>query len=427
MHTSTKKSLITVVAAAAWILAVAFGLRMLFAYESSAGSAGAERTLEERVRERTRELRETQQQVVQQERMRSLGLMASGVAHDMNNALSVILGFSELLLGEREQPPGSNGTNNELQTVITAAKDAAMMVGRLQEFNRASGEGDEHAPIDLNALVEQAIFLTQPRWKNQVLRRGATIEVGAQLQEIPHITVDAAELREALTNLIFNAVDAMPEGGTITLQTETQDGQVILRLRDTGTGMSEEVRQRCLEPFFTTKGIRGTGLGLAMVYGIIQRHGGTVEIESALGKGTTFTFHFPVASTGNQAEEPAAHLDRPLRILVVDDHLILCEITAQHLTSDWHTVEVAANGREGLAKFQEGHFDLVITDQAMPEMNGDQIATAIKQLEPATPVIMLTGFDSATGQRSEAVDLVLTKPSSHTALRHAITKVLPKT
>lgn len=382
--------------------------------------------LEQKVQERTRELRETQQQVIQQERMRALGLMASGVAHDFNNALSVILGFGEIVLRRCQQLPGGQELGQDMRTLIVAAEDAAMMVNRLREFHRPNEAEDLRVPVDLNALVKQAISLTQPRWNNQMLRNGATVRMDySQLQKIPSCPGDAAELREALINLIFNAVDAMPVGGIVTFTTCVENEHVILRISDTGTGMSEEVCRRCLEPFFTTKGERGTGLGLAMVYGIIQRHGGTVEIESVVGGGTTFILRFPIKTADCQSDEILpTNSEQPLRVLVVDDEPILCEITAQHLTQDWHMVETSGNGREAFEKVKASDFDLVITDQAMPEMNGDQLAVAVKQLKPTTRIMMLTGFGITLDECGEAIDLVLNKPVSLTTLRQGIVKAM---
>ncbi len=383
-------------------------------------------TLEIKVRERTRELRETQQQVIQQERMRALALMASGVAHDFNNVLSVILGYGEIVLEKCQKLPGGESMSQDMRTLVVAAKDAAMMIDRLREFHRPNDSGEVRLPLDLNALVMQAIAQTQPRWKNQVLRNGATIRMDyGKLERVPPVAGDAAELREVLTNLIFNAVDAMPEGGLLDFKTHSEDGHVILQVSDTGTGMSEEVRQRCLEPFFTTKGDRGTGLGLAMVFGIIERHGGTLGIESVLGKGTTFTLRFPV--TANEPESIQALMETsalPLQILFVDDEPAICEINAQQLAQDWHSVATARSGLEALEKFQLGKFNVVITDQAMPGMNGDQLVKAIKRFRPCTRVIMLTGFASVMDGCPEGVDLILSKPISHAELRQSIVKVM---
>ena len=369
-----------------------------------------------------RELSATQQQIIQQERLHALGTMASGVAHDFNNALSIILGYGEIVLREFQEDSSSRSVQN-IQTIITAAEDAAKIVGRLREFH---GSGDEQVrqPVDLKALIGQALSFTEPRWKTQAAGRGSAIAVRLDLQDVPPVSGDAAELRELLTNMIFNAVDAMPEGGVLCFHTHTEDGHVVLEVGDTGVGMSEEVRQRCLEPFFTTKGERGTGLGLAMVYGIAQRHGGAVDIASEVGKGTTFTFRFP-ADKGSTDVTPsvAGEPEPPMRILVVDDQEILRDILAHYLEQDFHTVETAPSGEAALERFATSQFDLVITDQAMSGMNGDQLAAAIKARSPDTRVILLTGFGVVESPAlSDAVDLVVGKPISLASLRMALVK-----
>ncbi len=241
------------------------------------------------------ELRAAHDQVVQQERLRALGTMASGIAHDFNNALAAILGFTELLCNRPETLADTKKTLRYLQMMNTAAQDAGVVVNRLREFYRQREEGEVFAPVDLNKLIEQAVSLTQPKWKNQAEAKGVTIQVVTEFERIRPVAGSEADLREALTNLIFNAVDAMPQGGTITVRTRSANSRVIMEVADTGMGMTEDVRQRCLEPFFTTKGDRGTGLGLSMVYGILQRHLGSVEIDTALGKGTTFRLSLPAA------------------------------------------------------------------------------------------------------------------------------------
>lgn len=382
--------------------------------------------LEQKVQEALRELKAAQQQVIQQERLHALGLMAAGVAHDFNNALSVILGFSDMALRESQTIPEAAALPEMLTVVVTAATDASKIVSRLREFHRTTNE-ETKIPVDLNPLVRQAISFTKPKWENQAMERGISITVQMDLQQhLPTVAGDPAELREVLTNMIFNAVDAMPGGGMILLRTHAGMNRVSLEISDSGTGMTEEVRRRCLEPFFTTKGDRGTGLGLAMVYGIVERHGGTIEIESELGKGTKFIFVLPVHTAETAPMRQAlARLQYSLNVLVADDQPILCDVVADYLEQDLHTVSKAHDGKEALEKFRDGKFDLVITDQAMPKMNGDQLADAVKQLSPGTPVIMLTGFGSATTkERSKAVDLVLGKPVSRSELRHSLVNVI---
>ena len=396
--------------------------------------------LEDAVRERTAELEQTlaslrdaQGRMVQQERLGALGSMTAGIAHDFNNVLSLILGYSEMLRRSLSQPGGAGTADALLGTVINAAQDAAKMFGRLREFYRPADKGQARQAVDLNLLVEQATELTRPRWHGQALGQGATIALHTELAAgLPAITADAAELREMLTNLIFNAVDALPQGGAITLRTHaTAEGEVALEVADTGVGMDAETRRRCLEPFFTTKGQKGTGLGLAMVYGTMQRHGGRIELDSAPGAGTTFRFYLPMeAKLPEAAPVPAEDVHHSLRILTVDDQPVLCEILAEHLTEDWHTVESAGDGREALEMFRahatDRPYDLVITDKAMPHMNGEQLATAVKAMAPGTRVIMLTGYGAPPegSQLPANVDMIVDKPVTRQALREAVARVM---
>ena len=389
-------------------------------------------TLEHLVVDRTiklekalKRLQDTQQQIVQQERLHAFGTMASGVTHDFNNALSVILGYGEIALKQAEAE-GDAGMQRCLRPIITAARDGAHMVTRLREFYRPSGE-EPRAAVDLNALVRQAITITQPKWKSQSLGKGLKLTVETELGDIPPVSGEPAELREALTNLIFNAVDALPAGGVITIRTSRHRDGVALEVADAGTGMTEEVRRHCLEPFFTTKGDRGTGMGLAMVYGIIDRHGGKMHIESAVDRGTTFSFTLPLHVAGPETAPPAPPAaGRPLSILVADHQPTLCEIVDEYLTRDCHIVETATNGRDAFERFQRGRFDLVITGQAMPEMTGEQLASEIKNISPQTPVILLTGFgESRNGNaHHQAIDHVLSKPVSSIDLRQAVVRLL---
>ncbi len=421
-----------------------------------------------RLEEALAELRQAQQQVIQQERLRALGQMASGIAHDFNNALSPILGFSELLLTIPEVLDDREKATRYLEMIHTAAQDAASVVSRLREFYRHREKGEFFQPVHLNRLVEQSISLTQPRWKDQAQAEGKTIDIRADLKPVPFVAGNEAELREVLTNLIFNAVDAMPEGGRITITTRQETDQdetekrrngetekkrvgewrsgrvgdspapplprspipgwVVVRVADTGTGMTEEVRQRCLEPFFSTKGDRGTGLGLAMVFGTVQRHEGEIDIETEPGRGTTFILRLPAIRErgGEEGRRQDEGLSRPLRVLVVDDDPTVRELVIAYLAIDGHTVDAATSGREGLEKFQTGRYDLVVTDRAMPEMGGDQMAAAVKRLAPHKPVIMLTGFGDmmqAADEHPAGVDVVLSKPVTRSKLREALAQV----
>jgi len=372
----------------------------------------------------------TQGQLVQQERLRALGEMASGIAHDFSNALSAVLGFTDMLLRNPSALDDREGLRKRLELIHTAGLDATHLVRRLREFYRHRDESEAFAPCDVNKVVRTAVALTEPRWKAQAQAAGIAIHVETDLGLVRIVDGSASELRDVLMNLIFNAVDAMPQGGAIRIASALDgDRSVLITVTDTGVGMTEDVRRRCLEPFFTTKGDLGTGLGLAMTYGVIQRHGGAVDVESEPGRGTTFRIRLPVPTdrrppVGSAAPEAAS---RALRVLVVDDEPVLRRLVAEFLTGDGHVVETAANGRHGLEQFQSATFDVVVTDRAMPVMNGIQLAAAIGRIaSPRPAVIMLSGFggeQDAFADLPPGVDVLLSKPVQLERLREALAQV----
>ncbi len=375
------------------------------------------------------ELKATQKQVIQQERLSAIGQMASGIAHDFNNTLTPILGFSELLLNNEAVLQNPKQARRFIEMLRTSAQDAASVVSRLREFYRPAEANAEFPAVDLTRIVGQAISLTEPKWRAQAQVSGIDIEVVPVFCDSLVVAGEEPALREVLTNLIFNAVDAMPHGGRITIETALEAGKAALRVRDTGTGMSEEVRQRCLEPFFSTKGERGTGLGLSMVYGIIERHRGQLEIESEPDKGTTFIIRLPCADPAAPVSKPVhfAPVTDKLSILVVDDDERVCEVVAEYLRTDGHDVVVVTSGQAAVAQVREKKLDVVFLDRAMPEMSGDQAAELIKGIQPDLPVIMLTGFGAlieVTGSRPRAVDAVLGKPVTLAMLRQTLAKFL---
>jgi signal transduction histidine kinase len=378
------------------------------------------------------QLRDTQQQIIQRERMHALGRMANGIAHDFNNALAPILGFSELLLMKPELRRDDAKLKNYLEMIHNASQESAKVVSRLREFYRFREEGEVLTPIVVNDLVQQVVSFTQPRWKDQALAAGQTIEIRTELGNVPSIAGNEGELREALVNLIFNAVDAIPRRGTITIRTEVQGRWLVIVVIDDGAGMTPEVKARCLEPFFTTKADQGTGLGLGSVYGIVRRHEGEIDIQSEPGRGTSVTLSLPL-ERGPAKPPRASRLpeqpSKPLRILVVEDEPIVREVLSVYLVEDHHQITTAVNGRDGLEKFQAGQFDLVLTDRAMPEMNGDQLAAEIKKLKPNQPLILLTGFGDlmiGAGEQPDGVDFVVSKPFTLNTLRGAIANTMGK-
>ena len=317
----------------------------------------------------------------------------------------------------------------------------------MKEFYRQREPQLTLTPVQMNPLIQQVIDLSRARWSNMSQQRGVFIKMETELSpELPAILGIESELREALVNLVFNAVDAMPEGGTITLRTQTSERaptsanvpaqrRIHVEVSDTGIGMDEDTRRRCLEPFFTTKGERGTGLGLAMVYGIAGRHNAEIEIESTVGKGTTIRFIFPVPATSAVESAPttaAFTVPTHLRILVVDDDPLLIKSLRDILEADGHLVATANGGREGIEMFRNAQerqepFAVVITDLGMPYVNGREVAASIKGLAPSTPIILLTGWGQrliAEGDIPPHVDRVLNKPPRLREIREALAQLL---
>ena len=375
------------------------------------------------------QLRASQEQIIQRERMHALGRMANGIAHDFNNTLAPILGFSELLLMKPEMRSDPAKLRSYLERIHNGAKDAAKVVSRLREFYRHRDDAEVFTPIVVGDLIEQVVSFTQPRWKDEARAAGVHIDIRLDLGQVPTVAGNENELREVLVNLIFNAVDAIRERGTITIRTEVQGRWLVISVTDDGVGMSEEVRARCLEPFFTTKDDVANGLGLGSVYGIIRRHDGEIDIQSEPGHGTSISISLPLERMEKppQAPKPPAPVGGPLRILVVEDEPLVREVIGVYLTEDNHVVTLATNGREGLEAFRNGEFDLVLTDRAMPEMNGDQLAVEIKKLKPGQRIVLLTGFGdlmTGAGEQPEGVDLVVSKPFTLNTLRGALAKTL---
>ena len=389
------------------------------------------------------DLRQTQKAMLQQERLLALGQMASGIAHDINNAISPVSLYTELLL-QQEQGLSARG-RGQLETIQRAIDDVARPVMRMREFYRQREPQLTLLPVDLNALVTQVVDLTRARWHDMAQQRSVSIEMRTELAPaLPLIMGADNEIREALINLIFNAVDAMPVGGPLTLRTRVTQVQgagsnevtvrdrVQVEVIDSGVGMDEATRRRCLEPFFTTKGERGTGLGLAMVYGAMQRHSGDIEIDSTPGQGTTMRLSFAVPimpAVGAVASTDRASVP-PLRILLVDDDPMVLKSLADILESDGHSVTATNGGQAGIDAFLAAHaqgqtFAVVITDLGMPFVDGRKVSNAVKTAAPETIVVLLTGWGQrlvSDGEIPPHVDHVLSKPPKMRELRAALAR-----
>lgn len=375
------------------------------------------------------ELKQTQQQMVQQERLRALGEMASGIAHDFNNALTMILGFSELMLTEPDLLEDAAQVRRNLELVKMASQDAAGVVRRLRELYRERGdEDDDVEPVDLRSVARAAIALTEPRWRAQAQAQGLHLTVSEDVQPGSVALANEADLRELLTNLIINAVDACDDHGSIVVRAAPDQDTVVLEVADDGHGMTDDVRARCLEPFFTTKADRGTGLGLPMVFSIVQRHGGTIAIDSAPGRGTTIGARLPRALAGAawSSDDATIRAHGPWHVLVVDDEEHVRTVLRRFLSHAGHDVVTAGSAAEALSVIEARLPDLVLLDRAMPDMSGDQLMTLIRDRAPSIRIVMLSGFGitPAADETMPRADGMLAKPVRLHDLLSAIRRVM---
>ena len=385
------------------------------------------------------DLRQSQHAVLQQERLRALGQMASGIAHDINNALSPVALYTESMLAR--EPNLSERARGYLANIRCAIEDVARTVARMREFYREREAQLVLERVDINRAVRQVVELTQPRWSDLPQQRGVMVDMKTDLADtLPDIMGAENEIRDALTNLIFNAVDAMPTGGTLLIRTQVIEGsgadRVLVDVTDTGVGMDDDTRRRCLEPFFTTKGERGTGLGLAMVYGMIQRHSAEFEIKSESGKGTAVRLNFPAytSSAVSTALSPRLPLvGRWLRILLIDDDPMLLKSLEDTLKEDGHKITASHGGQSGIDAFEAARkrgekFDIVITDLGMPHIDGRKVAASIKALSATTPIILLTGWGQRLMETNDIlpnVDKLLAKPPRLHELRTVLWELVP--
>jgi signal transduction histidine kinase len=343
--------------------------------------------LEQQVAERER----MEQRMVNLERLRATGEMAAGISHNLNNLLTGILASATLMRDFSEDPE----IQRDLDVILNAGLQAMDLVQRLNKSARPARIGPTYE-VSLNERIQEAIKSASPRWKDETEAQSVSVEVVSELTEVPAIRAISTEIDEMLLNLLFNAVDALPEGGTITVGTRVVDDYVQLTVSDTGKGMDEETRHRVFEPFFTTKGDVGSGLGLFTVYGSVYRWGGTVEVDSEPGCGTTFILRLPVwKGTGtSEVADEAADSDihvRASKILLVEDNETTCFVL-DRLLSPAHSLETVRNGQQALQQFVPGIFDVALIDLWLPGMAGDQLAGELRRADPALATVLITGW-----------------------------------
>ncbi len=373
------------------------------------------------------------QQTVQQERLRAFREMAGEVAHDFNNTLSGILARAQLLLADVQDPD----VRRSLRMIEQVALEGAWVVRRFQDFSRTR-PSRPFQPLDLNTLVEEIAASARSRWTQQLAARGISGEVRCEVGPAPGVSGDMAEMRQVLTSIALNALDAMPEGGNLTFRTGYEGDRAFCQIADTGIGMSEQVRLRIFDPFFTTKREKGKGFGLSGAYAIVDRHRGEISVESEVGKGTVFTVWLPAASdvvgplpSPARSVAPAApSIPKPpagAKILVVDDSEEVREVLRELLSRHGHTVVTAPDGESGLVELDSRVFDLAMIDLGLPGISGLEVANRLKERWPATRVALMTGYGDRMGPddaQSKGVDFVLAKPFSLDQLRSVVDHAL---
>jgi PAS domain S-box-containing protein len=335
--------------------------------------------------------REIEAQMHQSERLTALGQMAGGIAHDFNNLLQAILGYAQLMA---RSPGNADVVRRGLDVIEKAANGGAETVRRIQKFARLRPD-EPFVTMDLNQVVRDSLAITRPRWEEKKVKGGVPLQLELELGPVPVVMGRPAELNEVLTNLVLNAIDAMPKGGTLRIRTRLGDHRhAVITVADTGMGMSDDVRKKVFDPFFTTKGEEGTGLGLSVSHSIVERHGGDLKVDSRPGEGTTFTITLPIGMnpTSEAAQSGESGAERTGRILLVDNDPQVLMILGEMLKDGGHHVLPVPSGPEALRVFVPSGFDLVITNVGMPEMSGWDVAEQIRARDPNVPVIFITGW-----------------------------------
>jgi CheY-like chemotaxis protein len=362
------------------------------------------------------------------ETLRIIGELATGFAHDLNQSLGLIAGYAELSLRQladgRVEP---DELRHHLELVHGAAVAGATLLTRILRFARLGSE-EPVAPVDLRELLTDVAELTAVRWRDTAQAEGRPIDVRVEADRDCLVLGSRPSLQHLFTNLIFNAIEALPQGGSIVLRADRLADAVEVEVSDTGRGMPPEVQARMFEPFFTTRGPAGTGLGLAQIWQAVDQHGGSIEVESAPDEGTTFRLRFPLAqppaAAADEPQAPVAPGGRPLRVLVVDDQPSLARLAATVLARDGHAVDIAHSGGEALAYLAHRAVDAVVSDLGLGMgINGWTLAARVKELWPATSFVLVTGWSAAidaTAARAAGVDAVVAKPYRLAALRQAL-------
>ncbi len=371
------------------------------------------------------EEREIQERLVESEKLRALGLMTSGIAHDFNNMLAIITGNIDLIETEEDK----DMILEKVQIIKKTAKDSAKTIRRLQKYARTKNDKLELRAIKLNNLVREVIEISTPMWKDSVHAKGLSVEIVDTFTEDESIILgDDTDLKEAIINMIFNSVDAMPQGGKIHIATYTKNESVYLDLSDNGIGMTEETKNRIFDPFFTMKGLDHSGLGMSMLYGTTKRHNGSIDINSALGKGTKITIAFPKGKDeterGDRTQDSFVEIKKA-NILIIDDESNIGSIMSEILSRHGHQVCVFDSGKAAIEAFKEGSYNLLITDLGLPGISGWEVINIVRQIDPDVVTGVMTGWDvSEEEAKQKGVDFLINKPFDATQLVQVVANAL---
>jgi len=356
-----------------------------------------------------------EEKLLQSEKLQSLGTITAGVSHEFNNILAIISGNAQLLEGSLKD---DKELMDILRTIRRATNDGAQISRRMLKFTKTAKDTTGFVPFDINELINQAINFTMPKWRNMAQAKGINYHVDTDgMKRVPSILCNPTELRGVFVNIINNALDAMPDDGRISFSTWSEDGTVFISISDTGEGMPDEVKKNIFDPFYTTKTAVGTGLGMSTAYGIVTGHGGKIEVESAVGKGSTFTLQLPAAAKAditNESPETKQEINtNGLRILVVDDNEEICNILDKFFSKKGHLVRTVDNGRDAIILTKVDDYDLVLCDMAMPEVFGYDVIKALNKLEKRPKVGIMTGWNEKLKPIDDEVfkiDFIIKKP-----------------
>jgi signal transduction histidine kinase/ActR/RegA family two-component response regulator len=358
------------------------------------------------------ELMSAQSQLIDSQKMRALGDLASGMAHDFNNVLAIAAGRAELALNLAQDEK----LIKSLRQILKAVSEGQNTVRRIQEFYRTRSEGG-WVEVDVAKLIQEVVDVTKPKWEDEAQAKGVKIEVKTEVGEVRPVMGNPSEILEALTNLMLNAIEAMPQGGKITLRTKTVGDSVVVSVVDTGVGMTEEVKSRLFDPFFTTKTTRNAGLGLSVVYGVITRHKGTIDVQSSEAAGTNITIRLPVSKEPQKekiAEIKSISSLSPTKVLVIDDNEEVRDIISEMLTTKGHKVIEAEDGVRGLELFDEkDKFDLIFVNLSLPKLSGWEVIQRLKEKDPDSKVALLTGWGAQINfeeAKDKGADFLIPKP-----------------